>query len=152
MEFSPINLTNKSCLVPLATPEPSVLMLPKSPTCLSSSSGAPWVLENGLKCGPAEVHPLVLSPNWWTWNPLKEFGSLPAISQVMVVGPSSVVCSKFTTPDTLESPLNTATMTLVQPSQHTISHRKTATVYSQESIACLRRAIWPGHLNSVTIA
>lgn len=47
-----------------AVPEPSVLTLPKSPTCLSSSEGPPWFLPWGLKWGPAEVQPFELSPNW----------------------------------------------------------------------------------------
>lgn len=106
---SPNNLIKESCLVPLATPLASVVMLPKSPTCLTSSSGAPWVLENGLKWGPAEVQPFVLSPKAWTWNPLKAFGSQPVISQLIVVGSDSELCSKLTTPVTLESPLITAT-------------------------------------------
>jgi len=110
IEFWPINLTNKSCLEPLAIPDASVVTLPKSPTCLLSSSGAPCSLENGLKWGPAEVQPLVLSPNVWTWKPLEALASLPLISQVIVVGSDSDACSKLTTPLTLESPLNTATV------------------------------------------
>jgi hypothetical protein len=45
--------------------------LPKSPTCLSASSGPAWSFPNGLKWGPADIHPFVLSPNSWTWNPVK---------------------------------------------------------------------------------
>lgn len=61
------------------------------------------------QCGPAEVQPLVLSPNAWTWKPRSAFGSWPVISQVMVVGLDSEACSKVTVPLTLESPRRTAT-------------------------------------------
>lgn len=109
MESAPINLTRASCLVPLATPSESVTMLPKSPTCLFSSSGAPWVLPKGLKWGPAEVQPLVLSPKVWMWKPLKALGSFPVISQEIIVGSASEACSKVTIPETFLSPLTTAT-------------------------------------------
>lgn len=109
IEFSPNRVANLSVLVPLATPLPLVLMLPKSPTCLVSSSGAPCVLPNGLKCGPADVHPFVLSPNWWMWNPLSALASLPSISHEMESGSEADDCSNDTTPLTLESPLKTAT-------------------------------------------
>ena len=48
----------------LAVPSAAVT-LPRSPTCLApfSFSGAPWEQPSGLKCGPALVQPLVLSPN-----------------------------------------------------------------------------------------
>ncbi len=49
IEFGPINLINLSVVEPSAKPLASVEMLPKSPTCLTSSPGAPWVLPNGLK-------------------------------------------------------------------------------------------------------
>ena len=55
------------------------------------------------------MHPLVLSPNWWMWKPLKALGSLPVISHEILVGSDSLSCSKWTTPETLASPLNTAT-------------------------------------------
>lgn len=49
--------------VTLVGPSPLASMLPKSPTCLFSSLGAPCSLPQGLKWGPADVQPLVLSPN-----------------------------------------------------------------------------------------
>ena len=73
-------------------------MLPKSPTCLLTSVGAPWFFcnykvfikdvwlinlfmtlstSNGLKCPPASLQPLPNSPFWWTWNPC-----LPAFKPV----------------------------------------------------------------------
>lgn len=55
------------------------------------------------------MHPLVLSPNWWMWKPLKASGSLPSISHEMEIGSEADDCSKETTPLTLESPLRTAT-------------------------------------------
>ena len=45
-----------------ATPSESVSMLPKSPTCLEKSVGAPCALSRGLKWGPADVQPLLRSP------------------------------------------------------------------------------------------
>ncbi len=47
---------------PFPLPLSSVLKLPRSPTWRVESEGAPCVLPKGLKCGPAEVQPLVLSP------------------------------------------------------------------------------------------
>ena len=50
----------------------------------SSSVGAPWVLPAGLKCGPVDRHPLVVSPSWWMWNPCSpgacEQGGAAAVS------------------------------------------------------------------------
>jgi len=39
------------------TDEPGASILPKSPTCLTSSLGAPWVFPKGLKCGPELIQP-----------------------------------------------------------------------------------------------
>lgn len=61
--------------------------------------------------GPAEVQPLVLSPNWWTCMPRSALGSLPVTSHVMVVGEDSDSCSKVTVPVTFESPRRVATTT-----------------------------------------
>lgn len=66
MVFNPVNDILESLISIRAVPDSSATIFPRSPTCLSSSSGAPWVLEWGLKCAPADVHPLVLSPNSWT--------------------------------------------------------------------------------------
>ena len=110
IEVGPISLTKLSVLEPLATPSALVGMLPKSPTCLFSSSGAPWVFLKGLKWGPAEVQPLVLSPNSWMWKPLWALASQPVISHETVVGSLSEVCSNCTIPETPASPLKTATI------------------------------------------
>lgn len=48
---------NESFMLTFATDESSASMLPKSPTCLTSSDGAPWVLPKGLKWGPELIHP-----------------------------------------------------------------------------------------------
>lgn len=106
----PISLMNLSVIVSLTLPWPSVLKFPRSPTWRSSSPGAPWVLLKGLtdssrrvshqilqssihrqvdkgsekssniQCGPADVQPLVLSPNWWMCMPRSALESLPWIS------------------------------------------------------------------------
>ena len=79
----PINLMSLSVVVPLPLPWASVLKFPRSPTWRISSVGAPCVLLCGLtivplyqpmsrlmclskihlQWGPADVQPLVLSPN-----------------------------------------------------------------------------------------
>lgn len=46
---------------------PAVTLL-RTPTCLPWSFGPPYVLERGLKWGPALVQPCMLSPNWWMWD------------------------------------------------------------------------------------
>ena len=74
----------------------------------------------GLQCGPALVHPLVLSPNWWTWIPRSADGSLPWISHEIVVSEDSEPCSNVTVPVTFESPLRTATVPQRDQSQHTV--------------------------------
>lgn len=124
-ECSPINLMCWSVTDPLAFPWPSVLKFPRSPTCLSESSGAPCSFPNGLtlsdQCwflqylsysqwGPAEVQPFVLSPNWWTCIPLSALASWPEISHEMLVGDDSDDCSKVTVPLMFESPRRTATV------------------------------------------
>jgi len=106
----PINLMSLSVVEPLPFPWPSVSKLPKSPTWRVSSWGAPWVFPWGLKWGPADVQPLVLSPNWWTCMPRLAFGSLPLMSHVMVVGELSESCSKVTVPEIFESPRTVATV------------------------------------------
>lgn len=53
----------------LATPCALGSMLPKSPAWRTAASGAPCSLPCGLKWGPADMHPFVLSPNSCTWNP-----------------------------------------------------------------------------------
>lgn len=62
-----------------------------------------------IQWGPADVHPLVLSPNWWTCMPRSALASWPVMSQVIVVGLLSDDCSKVTWPLTFESPRRTAT-------------------------------------------
>lgn len=65
---------NEICLSEMSTfaTPPAAVTFPKSPTCLSPSVGPPWVFPNGLKCAPADIQPLVPSPNSWTWNPMRK--------------------------------------------------------------------------------
>ncbi len=57
IDCGPINLTNWSVILTLALPSEPTVIFPKLPTCLVSSSGAPCVLPNGLKCGPKDGYP-----------------------------------------------------------------------------------------------
>jgi hypothetical protein len=70
-----------------------------------------WLRRGGgvSQWGPAEVQPLVLSPNWWTWMPRSALASLPVMFHEMVVFEFSSACSKVTVPVTLESPRSCAT-------------------------------------------
>ena len=77
---------------------------------MSASSRPVYLSKIGLQWGPADVQPLVLSPNWWTCMPRSALGSLPVISHVMVVGEDSEACSKVTVPVIFESPRTVATM------------------------------------------
>ncbi len=56
------------------------------------------------------MQPLVLSPNWCTCMPRSALGSWPVMSQEMVVGDDSELCSKVTWPVIFESPRMTATV------------------------------------------
>lgn len=60
--YSPFSERSLSLKVNFATPLSSLSMFPRSPTCRSSSPGAPWFLLNGLKWAPAERHPPDRSP------------------------------------------------------------------------------------------
>ena len=100
--FSPKSVTRWSSISYLATPSSPAVTFPRSPTCLSSLSGAPWVLLNGLKCGPAVLHPSVRFPNWWIWNPCSP-GVSPVISAVILHFYPSVSTS-LTNPLTPEPP------------------------------------------------
>ena len=77
IECSPVREIMASVISILAMP-PTASTLPRSPACLSplASVGAPWLHPSGLKCGPALVQPLVLSPN------LKERRLVSYISQI----------------------------------------------------------------------
>merc|ERR1719322_484558 len=46
-----------SVMLPLEWPSASAVMLPSPPTCLISSSGAPWSRFKGFQCGPADLQP-----------------------------------------------------------------------------------------------
>jgi len=46
----------------VAVPYSSLSMFPRSPTCLTESEGAPWLLPYGLKCDPVETQPSLRSP------------------------------------------------------------------------------------------
>lgn len=69
IEFGPVREICESLISTLATPSALAITLPRSPACLLSSVGPPCVLPAGLKCGPAETQPLVLSPYSWMWKP-----------------------------------------------------------------------------------
>lgn len=53
----PVSDMIESLKFTFVTDEPGASILPKSPTCLTSSSGAPWVFPKGLKCGPELIQP-----------------------------------------------------------------------------------------------
>jgi len=57
MLSGPVRDITESVILTLAIDEPSASILPKSPTCLISSVGAPWVFPKGLKCGPELMQP-----------------------------------------------------------------------------------------------
>jgi len=76
------------------------------------------MIDDHSQCGPAEVQPLVLSPNWWTCMPRSAFASLPVMSHVMVVGEDSDSCSKVTVPVIFESPRTVATIIGRRTGQH----------------------------------
>lgn len=86
MLFGPLNEIWLSVMLILAEPLAPASIFPKSPACRISASGAPCSFLFGLKCGPADVQPFVLSPNSWTWNPCLP-GAKPVISPVTVTGP-----------------------------------------------------------------
>lgn len=67
------------------------------------------LMEAGLQWGPADVQPLVLSPNWWTCMPRLALASWPVMFHEMVVGEDSEACSKVTVPVIFESPRMNAT-------------------------------------------
>ena len=111
----------------VAVPYWSLSMFPRSPTCLTESEGAPWVLPYGLKCVPVDIHPSLRSPRellvefkyptqfnvldiaYWTWKPRKEEGSRLWISPEILTGPSAEDCSNVIVPVTGESPFSTTT-------------------------------------------
>lgn len=76
----------------------------------SQSTGCKMKGEENIQCGPADVHPLVLSPKACTCMPRSAFASCPLMFHEMVVGADSSACSKVTVPFTLESPRRTATV------------------------------------------
>lgn len=81
--FNEINLSDKLIL---AIPSEPASIFPKSPTWRTAASGAPCSTFVGLKWGPADVQPFVLSPNSWIWKPCNP-GASPFISPVTVTGP-----------------------------------------------------------------
>ena len=95
--YSPNSWISGSTICPVAIPSLPASILPKSPTCLSSSVGQPWVFLNGLKWGPADTPPFEKSANSWTWKPCNP-GVRPDILKVIVVGPPCEDCSKLMTP------------------------------------------------------
>ena len=71
MLLSPVSDMNLSVMSIAAFPLSSAITFPKSPAWRDplASSGAPCVHPSGLKWGPADVQPSVLSPNWCIWKP-----------------------------------------------------------------------------------
>lgn len=57
MDWGPAKSIILSVMLILATPSSPAVTLPRSPTCLSASSGAPCSLLKGLKWAPALVQP-----------------------------------------------------------------------------------------------
>ena len=83
MLLAPVREMNVSDMLIATFPSASAITFPKSPACRApfGSSGAPCVHPSGLKWGPADVQPSVLSPNWWTWKPCCP-GARPSICPV----------------------------------------------------------------------
>uniref|UniRef100_A0A0E9XAF8 Uncharacterized protein n=1 Tax=Anguilla anguilla TaxID=7936 RepID=A0A0E9XAF8_ANGAN len=108
IDWGPVSVSILSLMSILATPSSPAVTLPKSPTCLTSSLGPPWVLLCGLKWGPALMQPFVLSPYTWTWKPCSP-GVRPVICPVTCTGAESLPCSKNTVPVTSPVPLRTQT-------------------------------------------
>lgn len=80
-------------------------MFPRSPAWRSSSVGDPCFLPFGLKCGPVLMHPLVVSPNSWMWNPCFP-AARPVKDATTLVGPSPD-CVNVTVPATPALPVKT---------------------------------------------
>mmetsp|Transcript_40158 Transcript_40158/g.99400 ORF Transcript_40158/g.99400 Transcript_40158/m.99400 type:complete len:228 (-) Transcript_40158:35-718(-) len=81
--------------------------LPRSPAWRSALVGAPCTILLGLKWGPVDMQPLVVSPNSWMWNPWRP-AARPLMEPTAVVGPSPD-CVKVTVPDTPAEPVRTTT-------------------------------------------
>lgn len=107
MEFAPDKGICISLMVNLHPPA-SAMTLPKSPACLVASVGAPCVILFGLKCGPVDMHPLVVSPNSWTCKPCLP-GAKPVMSPTTVVAPDGSSCVKVNVPATPAVPVRTTT-------------------------------------------
>lgn len=86
---SPLSEIWESVMLTLPTPFASATTFPKSPTCRMDEVGPPCSFPWGLKWAPAERHPLVVSPNSWTWKPWKP-SLRPVISPDTTTGPSPV--------------------------------------------------------------
>nr|ACR34401.1 unknown [Zea mays] len=106
IEWGPARGIWLSVILTLTTPSSPAVTFPRSPAWRSSSSGAPCSLPTGLKCGPVDMQPLVVSPSACTWNPWSP-GLRPEILPVTVVGPSPS-CEKKMVPLT-SVPARTAT-------------------------------------------
>mmetsp|Transcript_22666 Transcript_22666/g.56154 ORF Transcript_22666/g.56154 Transcript_22666/m.56154 type:complete len:207 (+) Transcript_22666:196-816(+) len=84
--------------------------LPMSPAWRTAASGAPCFILAGLKWGPVDMQPLVVSPNSWMWKPCMP-AARPLMSPTIVVAPSSD-CVKVTVPATPAEPVSTHTALL----------------------------------------
>lgn len=74
-------------------PFTSACTFPRSPTWRTLSEGAPWSKFFGLKCAPAEMHPLVVSPYTCTWKPCNP-GASPVKLAVISTALSGVFNSR----------------------------------------------------------
>ena len=99
--YGPMSLTNLSSIWNFALPSTSAVMLPKLPTCRSSSPGSPWFLPKGLKWPPMDAKPWLRSPKICTEIPCAP-GVRPVICPSISVGVSSVFCVKLMIPRTLD--------------------------------------------------
>jgi len=88
---SPYNYILLSSYAKYPFPLSSVLILPISPTWRFSSKGPAWFVPNGLKWGPAVVHPLLKSPNSWICSPWRLFGLSPLTTAAILV--FALICS-----------------------------------------------------------
>mmetsp|Transcript_20519 Transcript_20519/g.31048 ORF Transcript_20519/g.31048 Transcript_20519/m.31048 type:complete len:205 (-) Transcript_20519:8-622(-) len=102
----PISFTSRSSRCTCACPSSSTSTLPRSPTILSSSSGAPWFLPKGLNMPPALVRPCEKSPKTCMWMPCLP-GVRPVMTPSMIVGASSCACERTKCPPTPSSPVIT---------------------------------------------
>ena len=87
---SPLSFTRWSSILTTAFLSSSAATLPRSPTCLSTTPGAPWLLPKGLKWPPAPAQLSDRSPASWMWKPCSP-GLRPVTSP-------DILTSKYSSP------------------------------------------------------